>query len=126
MFVHPSFYPMVEFEIPATVGLPGGPYVKVRHGGTSHGASVVETTFDYLVGLGDDVILADSSGGPVTVSLPASASFLESRRYTIIKVAAAYHVIVNVVGGGTLNSAGDTSMTLTEQDRAVTFVCGGA
>lgn len=90
---------------------PGVTYGKVVSKSAS--ASVDTTT---------SVVLADSTDGNVTITLPAAATN-SGRIVTVIKTVAGNNVVVDGNGSETIN--GSANVTMDDQYDMVTVVCNG-
>ncbi len=104
----------------STAGVVAGPYIKVRHGGSGHGQSVVTVaTGDYTIDDGDDTVVFNSGG---TIYLPTAATRLQGRRYTIINNSTINVPTVRVTGGA--NIMGYSFLTIPSLT-SLSFVCDG-
>jgi len=91
-------------------------YVNERFG------KVTTITADYSATLDDEVILADSDSGAVTVTLPLAAD-AKSRRYSIKRTGALNTVTVSAQTGETID--GLLTQTLASQYYTITVVSDG-
>jgi len=102
-----------------------GPYLKVRHGGTSHGASVITVVTDYVVGDGDDMVLCDTTGGDINVTLPAVTAWRLGRRFVIKKKDNTGNAVnVSVDGGGGIDGTAFGPSPFSEAFESVEYQCG--
>lgn len=88
----------------------------------SWGRKVATITGTTTLDTTHNIILADATGGSITINLPAVAS--SSRRvYTILKINAANTVTIDGNSSETIN--GSTTQSLTTQYSVYTIVCDG-
>lgn len=83
---------------------------------------VVSKTTSYTVTAEDDVILADASGGAITLNLPTAAG-IEGVQKTVVKTDAVANVVIDGYSTETIN--GSTTKTLTSQYEKVTIISNG-
>lgn len=84
----------------------------------------ITITANYTATQDDRIILADSTSGVITISLP-SAELSPSRTYNIIKIDASVNLVtIDAFGAETIN--GSTTISLTSQYEAVTIYCTGS
>lgn len=84
---------------------------------------MVTKTTTYTATANDEIILADTSGGAWTLTLPTAVG-IQHKKYTIVLTVAGNDLTID--GDGTETIAGATTVTLTSQYQNVTIVSDGA
>ncbi len=98
-----------------TKGLADTLYASVGGGGTF---TVVTKTANYTTVSGDDVILVDSTSGPITITLLTAVGV--TKRVSIIMIAGSNNVTIATTGGQTIN--GSSSIVLNIVGTSRTFI----
>lgn len=81
---------------------------------------VVSVTADYTMNVNDDIVVADTTAGNVTITLPPSKG---QREYVAVKAKTANLLIVNF--SGTENCFGQTSFNVVTLGDTLKFKCYG-
>ncbi len=102
----------------------GGPYIKVKHGGTDHGGTVRAVSANFTCNYDDFLIEVDTTGGDRIGYLPGFASWLGHREFIIANVGTHY-VGMYDYAGGTIGPTGATSV-LVAPGTTKRFVCGAS
>lgn len=102
-----------------------GTYIKgsLVRGIKPFGQALTSKTADYTVTANDEIILVDSSGGLVTLTLPA-VSGLSGKTYTIVKTDAAAIAVV-IDGNSAELISGQLTQAIQEQFGVMRIICDG-
>lgn len=84
--------------------------------------TVITVTTDLTVGRDDSTVLADASGGAITLTLKSIASF-KGKRYSIKKIDSSANA-VTIAFAGSETADGQTTLTLSSQYDSVTLAAG--
>lgn len=76
----------------------------------------------YSVATADDILLCNTSGGAITVTLPAAA---RGRRLTLLRTTGANNVTVNPAGSDTINGAASATITASYTPLRLKATTGG-
>lgn len=97
------------------------PALGLRNQGDWH-RNFANKTVGYAVVDGDDVLTVDSTGGNVTITLPAAAAS-SGKVVTVVKKVAANNVTIQGSGAELINGA--NTLVLAAQYAAKTLICDG-